>query len=450
MTVVADRRQRLDWLIKLAQYYHGWTRPQVANALGVSDLRRIAPQSGDIRIGIAVRLARLLDWNIDDVANYIWDDPIVTTGLKNKKNGQSKSKSKSKSNNNKEKKTRNVDAAIDDDDIVNMNFDEVNEKAWNAYQQGDYPLVIRLAKQAYVIAQTPEQRASSCNRELGGWDGLGRYPEVLETVRRGLAESPISSNRRLRLQSNLANVHYTLWNLTEARAVASGILDFYTEFPPVDRIAIKNQAFTLYVRGQTYRRLLGVEPENAQRHAENAAKDISRSQKIYEQLAEDVNDERYAGILRLCEGGLMEVDVSLGKAEALPVIDRIIEELTIVTCPEEWPVGELLESYGWSCIFGCNLALRHLSDQDQQRPMAILTNKAYEISDRLNNWSLRERALVMEGFRRQRLAEWAGLCQDWTLDQQEIRIITGTMARFPKFRNTGWQILNSAKLITEM
>ena len=81
------------------------------------------------------------------------------------------------------------------------------------------------------------------------------------------------------------------------------------------------------------------------------------------------------------------------------------------------------------------------------RHMAVFTNKAIEIAEQLGNWSMRERAFTLEHFRRQQadLAEARG--QPWPLDDEDIRVITGTMGRFPSFREVGWQILRGAHVL---
>ena len=92
------------------------------------------------------------------------------------------------------------------------------------------------------------------------------------------------------------------------------------------------------------------------------------------------------------------------------------------------------------------MALRHPDDVDFHRSMAVLTNKAMEIAELIGNWGLRERAFTLEHFRRQRVSDLIGEEQDWVLDEEEIRTITGTMGRFPAFRRIGWRILEAARV----
>ncbi len=78
--------------------------------------------------------------------------------------------------------------------------------------------------------------------------------------------------------------------------------------------------------------------------------------------------------------------------------------------------------------------------------MAILTNKALEIAERIGNWGLRERAFTLEHFRRQRAEDPTKDDHEWILDEEEVRTITGTMGRFPGFRRVGWHILESSRI----
>ena len=81
------------------------------------------------------------------------------------------------------------------------------------------------------------------------------------------------------------------------------------------------------------------------------------------------------------------------------------------------------------------------------RQMAVFTNKAIEIGERLGNWAMRERAFTLEHFRRQQ-ADLTGVEEDpWPLDEEDIRVITGTMGRFPAFREVGWEILRNARVL---
>ncbi len=118
--------------------------------------------------------------------------------------------------------------------------------------------------------------------------------------------------------------------------------------------------------------------------------------------------------------------------------------------PEQCPPGDWLESFGWWCIFGCNIVLRHVTDErDLQHHMAVFTNKADEIADRTNNWSLRERVFTMQFASHQRFLDWTGRMLSLTLDNDDVKSLVGTMGRFPTFRKTGWKLLQTARVVRD-
>jgi len=149
-----------------------------------------------------------------------------------------------------------------------------------------------------------------------------------------------------------------------------------------------------------------------------------------------------------CVGGRLETDVVLDRIKPLDALDRIEEKLSdLVDLLDQPPCGGV-ESYGWWCIFGCNIALRHLTDERElQKRMAILTNKADEVAEYLDDWSIRERVFTMQYMQRQRLEDWTGIEQTMTMDAEDLRVMAGTMGRFSSFRATAWNMLRSARIV---
>ena len=153
------------------------------------------------------------------------------------------------------------------------------------------------------------------------------------------------------------------------------------------------------------------------------------------------------GIARTCRGGLLEADVLSGKLDCRQALAEISDELNDVIDPQTVS-GDDLESYGWWCIFGCNITLRHISDErDLQRFMALFTNKADEIANILDNWAMRERVFSMQYAGHRRFVGWTGQPLRMTIDSDDIKMITGTMGRFPQFRKTGWEMLENASVV---
>jgi hypothetical protein len=408
------RRARLAQLLDLAQNYKGWTRKELAASLG-RDPTKLIPGSGVPKLDLVVDLANVLDWPVGDVVELLWIDGEVPV-----RNGAA----------------------------TELAFDELDTESRAAHRAGRYADLISLGRRMERQAECPDQLALACNRQAGGWDGLGRFTKVLSCVQRGLAEGPLPPARRAMLEANLSNAHYTLWHLVEARSTANDLIERFDAEPPAERTTEVVHAFAHYVRGNAHRRMLDVDPGDVKRLAGRAHADLERARTMYLALAEKYDDDSYRGIANTCAGAMIEVEAALGRSEPLGAMERISSGLDAAVDLDTIESGDWIESWGWWCIFGCNIALRHVrNERTLQQYMAVFTNKAQEIADHLDNWAMRERVFTMEYARRQRFHEWTGLPSEWTIDQDDVRVVTGTMGRFPEFRRTGWTILQTAKVV---
>lgn len=432
MDVRTVRRKRLEQLLELAQAYQGCSRKELARILG-RDRTKLVPASGVPKLDMVIDLCRVLDWPVGDVAGFLWpgsalprhapDAVVIEDDV--------------------------IDGDEDAEDAVEHEYEGLQIASRDAQRRGEYSHAIRLAQQAAAVAETAEQRALACNREAVGWDGLGHYGSALEAEQRGLQEPSISAELRRIIESNLANAYYTLWSLTEARSLSRDLIDWYAEEPPATYRDRSTQAFSYYVRGNTLRRLISADAELARRNAERASDDLEISLDLYGNLAKDF-DESFAGIGNTCRGALIEAEVALGRRSVAEGLDLLTEGLDGVVDPEQCPAGDWLESFGWWCIFGCNIALRHVTDERElQHHMAIFTNKADEIADRMNNWSLRERVFTMQYASHKRFLDWTGRMLSLTLDNDDVKALVGTMGRFPTFRETGWKLLQTARVVRD-
>jgi len=412
---VDRRRRRFAQLLDLAQNYRGWSRRELARALG-RDPTKLIPGSGVPKIDIVVDLAQALDWGVEDVIDFFWE----------------------------------ISAAARSEMNLKDEFDALDQAARDAHRSGQFRLMIDIARHAWRKAATPEQRARACNREAGGWDGLGRYQNSLKAIQRGLIEGPVNLEFRRVLQSNLANAYYSLWSLVEARAIASDLVAWFDRHPAQSARDRKTFAFGLYVLGHTCRRLIATESERASDLASEAQAALLDARDRYQQLSVDLDDPSLEGIANTCRGGLLEVDVVLRRRTPEVALETIASSLDTIGDVAQNPLGDRLESLGWWCIFGCNIALRHLTDdKSMQKYMAVFTNKADEIADRLENWAIRERVFSMEHAWRERNSGNVGIRVPGVIDREDVKIITGTMSRFPSFRATGLRILESANLVTQ-
>jgi hypothetical protein len=323
----------------------------------------------------------------------------------------------------------------------------MDEAVYEAHREARWNDMIDLAKAMLAKADTPKQRAIAFNRMAGGFNGLGRYANALRVIQAAITEPGIPESTRFMLHINLANAHYTLWHLVEAKSIASELI---SQIGTVDR-AERNErtrfAFLRFVRGNAVRRMMSESDSRIKTLAGSCREDLSSAEKMYDGLIKDFDEPYYRGLRNVCRGAIIEADAADGGISAETAVNRILEGLDDVVDPSKIEPDIELESWGWWAIFGCNIALRHLSGDDMHRHMAVFTNKAIEIGERLGNWSMRERAFTLEHFRRQQ-ADLQGVTQEpWPLDDEDIRVITGTMGRFPAFRDVGWQILQNAQVL---
>lgn len=406
------RRDRLSQFVDLARIYRRWTRIQTAQALG-REPSKVVPESGNPKLDLVVGLAEALDWDVGDVAEGIWRDEAEAYG--------------------------------EIETMAERGFAILDREAIEAHRAGEYRRMTELSRALFLAAHTGSERATAANRLAGAYDGLGRYTKALAALQRGLAEPGVPAHVRMMLEVNLANAHYALWHLVEACSVANSLVERFQSRPAETRTERVVEAFGHYVRGQSQRRLIETDPLSGNSHAQRAREDLQIALTSYSTLAKEFDDASYAGIANTCTGAIFECDAALGVMDPLRAAEALSAGLDQVVDVANYPPGDWLESYGWWAIFGCNVVLRGLSGPEMHRHMAVFSNKTAEIAERMENWSMRERAFTFEHLRRQRMNESLGYATEWLLDDDDIRTVTGTMGRFPSFRETGWRILESAR-----
>lgn len=416
MTVSAEeRKQRLENLLHLARVMRGWSRAGLAKALE-RDPTKILPASGNPKTDYLIKLADVLEWPVGDVVEAIWRGGFAGDGV----------------------------APQPETDAT---FKEVARDVTGAVGEADYHRVVELSQQMYALARNGDERAHACIREAAGWDGLGRYPKVLECAKRGLHQGALSLRLRLALQATMAHAEYTLWDLTPALGTSEVLVNWYTENPPERPADRKRVGFAYYIRGNTRRRLMTIEPENRVNHSHCAEADLRRAIEIYRSLEDAGSEGMPDGLTRTCEGALLEVGVETGEIRASTAISRIVESLEEIVDLDESGRADLYESHGWWCIFGSQIALRHLHGRELQHAIRVFNDKALEIAHRLDNWAMRERVFTMQYVLHQTISEASGFDIQYTIDEWDRSLITATMGRFPSFRPVGWRILETARVV---
>ncbi len=403
------RRQRLEQLLSLALAYRVCTRKELARTLG-RDPTKLVPGTGIPKLDFVVELAAVLEWPVGDVVDHLLGDaPAAGTG-----NGS--------------------------------DYASLAETALQHRQSGDEPSAARIARTAFAQAASPAQRAAAARIEACAWRRLGRFQEAAGAATRGLGQPRVAPELRRGLQVILADSYYALWSLVEARSVAADLVEDFERDPPRSAQDRRSQARAHYLLGQASRRSLAIEPE-PRLPAATARHHLEQALALYRRLAIEDDDRNAEGMTETIAGALIETDVALQRRRPVSALDQLCLGLERVrdaaqVCPER------LESYGWWCIYGCNIALRHLgNDRLLHQHMAVFTNKADEIATLLDNWSMRERVFTMQYTRWERAAESACFEIPRIIDCDDVRVITGAMGRFPTFRDIGWRILQTAQIV---
>lgn len=403
------RKERLNQVIDLARIYRGWTKGELANALG-RDASNMMPESGNPKLDLVFGLAEVLDWPVGDVAESLCrqDEPRLEPG---------------------------------------ETYPVLSAASLAAHKEGRYDRLFELASKMLMQARTSRERAQAALRLAGAYDGLGRYTKALEWMQAAVSEPNLHPASRALILANLANAHYSVWHLIEARAIAWEVLEPSRSDSLQGRPGETARALAHYVYGQASRRMIPLDSNKARFFAAAAKAHLEASEQHHLAMAGSFQEPKYSGVANTCRGGIIEASVELGELSPNEGVRLISDGLEQVVDVLNHPKGDWLESWGWWAIFGCNIALRHLAGDDLHLNMAIFTNKAMEIADRQNNWAMRERAFTLEHFRRLRVSEAADLQSEWVLDLEDIRTLAGTMGRFPQFRPLGWEILKSARVV---
>jgi len=387
------------------------SRNQIADALG-RKMGNEVPESGNPKLDLVYSLAELLDWPVGEVAELLMGD--------------------------------SASGALG---VASRPYDEVDQEMVKLHRAGRYRELVDMARAQVARAKTPQERAVARQREFLGWDGLGRYSRCVEALRSGLRERPISRGARLILTSNLAFSLYSLGQWQEARGIALEMSEYLNEETPRTEAEMVAHAESLSVVGQCERVGIAEDELRADRRAARSLEALTRAGELFGNLHKGHNDPHYAALAKTCEMAMLEGRAFLQQVEAVAAVEEVSNFLDGYCDPEKVPSADWLTTGCWACVFGCNIALRHLPDREMNRAVAVFTNKGYELADRLDDWSLRERLFTIEFLQRQRVADLVGTPLEWSIDHEEVRTIVGTMGRIPAFRDVGWHILNSARII---
>ncbi|MBX3354126.1 MAG: hypothetical protein KF724_00330 [Phycisphaeraceae bacterium] len=403
MAILECRRDRLVHVIDLARLYRGWTRQEVAAALGREPAKMI-PESGNPKLDLVVGIARLLEWPVGDVADCLWGAEGAVPGL--------------------------FEGSLD-------NASAAPGAPGSPHAPGSLG-----------------ERARACRRQ-------GLEHMAVSLLQQALLDGSLSRLDRAQVHAELAQVHFTLWHLAEARALASELLR-QQERGDLPADAAGAVALARVVRGHAQRRLMRMQPEMKPVLAKAACRDLIEGVEGVDAVVLTIDGadlEHLLAAAHTARGGIVECEVETGMLAAERGIDQIMGGLDAVIDPLTCTPGPMLEAWGWWCVYGANLALAHLEGESQNLALGIFTNKVLEIAERSGSWALRERAFSLEHLRRwgapgalpvnsaPRGSKSSTDDEPLLLDQDQVRALIGTMGRFPAFRPAGWTLLHRATIV---
>lgn len=408
MDQVLERKSTMHRFVSLAQAYRGWSKTQTAERLG-REVAKVVPESGNPKLDLVVAIADALEWPVGDVAEALWRPGSRSPGQ-----------------------------------AARTPFRELDAQARQAHRDGRYHDMLDSASLMLGAAASGNERAIAFNRQCGAHDGLGQFMRSLSAVQQGLAQPDVAPRTRLMLRVNLAGAHYALWHLVESRSIAHELVHHFTDHPPVDRFDRVAQAFAFLVRGQSARRSIECDATQGGAHAECAVGDLRVAHAAYTALGREFGDASYTAVARTCHGAILECEAFLGLRDPRAALEELEHGIAGALAQDPAPTGDLLESHGWWAVCACNIAARSLDGPAMQRALAVFTNMISEIAEATDNWSLRERCFSIE-----HAAQADDPSAEWLLDRSDLKVLCGTMSRFPSFRPTGWRILERAQVLEE-
>lgn len=422
-------RDRLEEMITMVQSYRGWSQKQVAEALD-RNVHALVPDSGNPKLDLVVKLSDILDWPLE----------MVVADLKEAEREAAAAK-------------RAKDPALETGatDVRRPSVPEtakaIIHRAWELCEAEKWEDVLTLTD--------PESfdGVEGLDAESRGWLGYyrqvalesaGQYLAAIDCCRWSLESTRHDSAAAWRLRTALAYLLLTIGSATEADGVAVGVIGELGTLESSDPLR-EQRALAHYVRGLA-RRSLAVRGDGfsapllaqAREHIEKAALE-------FEDHASYGGSVRNLSMTATARCVAREIDVLLGDASAAKFVTGVVLSLDIETTTASMD-SNAAESLGWRCLVAARVIIAFRDQiEDPDRMLAILTNKADEVAERLGHWALRERLFAIEHLHRVLIESTGEALPIWNLDEEDLRTLMGTMGRFPRFRKLGWKILTAAR-----
>lgn len=413
-------RERLEEMVTLVQSYRGWSQRRVARALNRNP-HAMVPDSGNPKLDLVVTLSKILDWPLEMVVSDLRDAERDAAGER-------------------PKPRRSV-----------QDPNAFARKVWALLDAEQWDDVLEITEPEALDEVEFSHRGLLLAYRFQALESTGRYLDAIECCREGLELVARGSLESLRLRGPLAYLLYLVGNFYEAEAMATSLIaELSRELDPLRSDApnpnvLPHLAMAYFIRGCVLR----VHGDHPQGLSEPLLRDAHRSLRTAESLLGSLAIEsgplRNRSIAQTARAAAREVEVLLDDATPSEIVEETLE---LLSSAEE--IGSLdsfaAESLGWCCLIASRVVLQfneRIANSD--RVLAILTNKADEVAERLGHWALRERLFTVEHLHRVLAARSGEAPPAWNLDDDDVRTLMGTMGRFPHFRRLGWRILRAVR-----
>ncbi len=374
------RRSRMERLVQLCLLHRGWSRRRLARELG-RDPVRLTPASGLPKLDVLIGLATTLEWPVDLVAEFLWMERLP-----------------------------------------------VGPSEFVASEQA------RSHGTEAPAESSVEYLAADLAANLADSLAEGRFADAIPALERALREPGRSDDERNDQLLMLAEARLHTGALHTARALA---LELCPAAAPADtENHVENHRFAcaLSIVGHAARQLMTVDPGRRREHGAEACRAFGAA------LDRAISPE--SARLACCSGQL-EVASHLGETNprrALATLAHGVSAPDHENCSADHRIG-----LAWWALSGCRIALHDLTREDDvSREMAFFTEHAHRLLDGISCWPIHERLFTLEHTRWFQTDTTGIPIDPPALDREELRIILGTMARFPTFRPIGRHLLCGA------
>jgi len=403
-------RQNAERLIQIAKEMHHWSTSDVSAHIG-RDPSRLIPASGLLKADVLMRLAKALESDVDTVTRLIYgggDEAPNKEVLK----------------------------------YTELSYDELFDLAHSLQRNGDFSSMLNVSKALLLVGETPDERACAHLFESVVWQTRGRHRQEVESLSTAMRIRGVSAWIRQLAQANMANAYFLLRELHLAVALGTEVIDWYRQRPiqPTDRSDNRTALAIAHAARSNAIRVIG---ENDESRMQEAVAGLKTAAALFVELAIEREDDRFSAMASTCDAGRLEMDVSSGRVEvqdAMGVVRDVLGSRDHDDLCSDWT-----ETMGWWCECGASIAIDHLPTSEVQATAGRFASTATSLASKIDNWALRERALLIRYRLHERLRRSSGLELDLTLDERDRGMIVHLITRFPRFEQVGRYMLECGR-----